>query len=186
VEDVVPATPAAKANLKVGDLIKSINGQPIADDLDLIRYISGQPAEAVVTIAYERGGIAARPGRRAEVKVPLSKKQLENGRPPLAEVTDPGWRGMKVEFATAAPLFRERCRDLDQVGCVGVIEVERDSPAWKAGFRPGDFVSHVGALRVTTPREFYAAAEKASGEVKLKLTVVDAEKAIRTVIDEPR
>jgi serine protease Do len=69
---------------------------------------------------------------------------------------------------------------------VGVIEVERDSPAWKAGFRPGDFVSHVGALRVTTPREFYAAAEKASGEVKLKLTVVDAEKAIRTVIDEPR
>ena len=181
VEDVVPATPAAKAKLKVGDVIKTIDGQTVADPVDLIRKVSGLPAEAVVTISYERGGSASRPGRRFEVKVPLSKKQMEGGRPVLAEVTDPGWRGMKVEYATAAPLFRERSRDLDPAGCVGVIEVERDSPAWKAGFRPGDFVSHVGTARVATPREFYDKAGKESGEVKLKLTAAEPANSERTV-----
>ncbi len=181
VEDVVPATPAFKGGLKVGDLIKTIDSQPIADHLDLIRYVSGKPAESVVTIAYERGGTLTRPGSRAEVKVPLSKKRMEGGRPALAEVTDPGWRGIKVEYATAAPLFREQSRDLDAAGCVGVIEVERDSPAWKAGFRPGDFVSHVGQTRVTTPSEFYEAVSKESGDVKLKLTAAEAAGAQRTV-----
>ncbi|MCI0359268.1 MAG: trypsin-like peptidase domain-containing protein [Planctomycetaceae bacterium] len=178
VEDVVPATPAAKAGLKVGDLITHIDSQPVIDKVDLIRQLSGKPAETLVTIAYERGGSVA---KRSEVKVTLSKKQPEVGRPGLAEIVDPGWRGMRVEYATAAPLFREQCRDLDKAGCVGVIEVDRDSPAWKAGFRPGDFVSHVGPMRVSTPREFYEAVGKESGDVKLKLTAIEPAKASRTV-----
>jgi serine protease Do len=134
-----------------------------------------------VTISYERGGAAGRRGRQADVKLPLSKKRTEGGRPAIAEVTDPPWRGMKVEYATAAPLFIERCRELDATGCVGVVEVERDSPAWKAGFRPGDFVSHVGQTQVATPQEFYEAVETLSGEVKLKVTAVEAASAQRTV-----
>lgn len=181
VEDIVPATPAFRAGLKVGDLITHVDSQPVMDDVDLIRQLSGRPAETVVTIAYERGGTAARPGQRAEVKVPLAKKRLDGGRPGFAEVVDPAWRGMKVEYATAAPLFREQSRDLDPAGCVGVIEVERDSVAWKAGMRAGDFVSHVGKTHVTTPREFYKAVGKEAGEVKLKLTAVEAAKAERSL-----
>jgi serine protease Do len=182
VEDVVPATPAFRAGLKVGDLITQIDSQPVFDNVDLIRQLSGKPVETVVTIAYERSGTAAKPGQRTEVNVPLSKKRMESGRPGIAEVVDPPWRGMRVEYATAAPLFREQSRDLDPAGCVGVIEVERDSSAWKAGFRPGDFVSHVGQARVATPREFYEAVGKESGEVKLKLTAIEPAKANRTVM----
>jgi len=181
VEDIVPATPAFKAGLKVGDLITHVDQQPVVDDVDLIRQLSGKPAETMVSLAYERGGTLAKPGRRTEVQVSLSKKRLDSARPGIAELADPAWRGMRVEYATAAPLFREQSRDLDPAGCVGVIEVERDSLAWKAGFRPGDFVSHVGKSRVTTPREFYEAVGKEAGEAKLKLTAIEAEKAIRTV-----
>jgi serine protease Do len=181
VRDVVPATPAAQAGLRAGDVITRIDGLPIADSVELIRELSGKPAGTIVTISYERGGTAGRRGHQAEVKLPLSKKRMEGARPAIAEVTDPPWRGMKVEYATASPLFIERCRDLDDAGCVGVIEVERDSPAWKAGFRPGDFVSHVGQTRVATPQEFYEAVGDATGDVKLQLTAVEAANEYRTV-----
>jgi serine protease Do len=181
VEDLVPATPAAKAGLKAGDLITHIDREPVMDDIDLIRQLSGKPAETMVALTIERGGSATRPGRKSEVKVTLSKKRVEGPRPGIAEVQSPTWRGMTVEYATAAPLFREQSRDLDPAGSVGVIEVERDSPAWKAGLRPGDFVSHVGRVRAATPREFYEAAEKETGTVKLKLTAVEDADSERTV-----
>jgi serine protease Do len=115
------------------------------------------------------------------VKVTLSKKRLTSARPAYSELPEPSWRGMQVEYATAAPLFSEQSRDLDPAGCVGVIQVERDSPAWKAGMRPGDFVSHVGKDRVATPAQFYAAAGAIAGEVPLKLTAVEDEQSQRTV-----
>jgi serine protease Do len=153
----------------------------VIDDIDLIRQLSGKPAETLVSLTIERGGTATRSGRKIEVPVELSKKRVEGPRPGIAEVPAPSWRGLKVEYATAAPLFREQSRDLDPEGCVGVIEVERDSPAWKAGLRPGDFVSHIGKLRVDTPAKFYAAVEEAAGEVKLTLTAVEAANGARTV-----
>jgi S1-C subfamily serine protease len=88
---------------------------------------------------------------------------------------------LRVEYATAAPLFREQSRDLDPAGSVGVIGVIPDSAAWKSGLRPGDFISHVGPARVTSPREFYTAAASLEGDVTLKLTAVGADRALRTV-----
>jgi serine protease Do len=173
VEDLVPATPAARAGLKPGDLITHIDREPVIDDIDLIRQLSGKPAETLVSLTVERGGSATRRGRKIEVPVELSKKRVEGPRPGIAEVPAPSWRGMKVEYATAALLFREQSRDLDPEGCVGVIDVERDSPAWKAGLRPGDFVSHVGKSRVDSPAKFYEAAEIERGTVKLRLTAVE-------------
>jgi serine protease Do len=181
VEDVVPATPAAVAGILPGDLITHLGGEPVWDDLDLIRRVSGQPAESVLLLTVERGGTPAKRGKKMEFKVVLSKKRLESARPPFAEIAGKPWRGLHVEYATAAPLFREHSRDLDPAGCVGVVEVDRDSPAWKAGLRPGDFVSHVGKTRVATPGQFHAAASKIAGDVPLKLTGVEAEKSARTV-----
>jgi C-terminal processing protease CtpA/Prc len=118
------------------------------------------------------------------IKVKLSKKRIDAGREPYSEVAPETWRGLRVEYATASPLFAERSRDLDALGSVGVVDVVRDSSAWKAGLRPGDFVSHVGATRVTTPREFYDAASAVEGDVGLKLTGVERSKALRAVEPE--
>jgi len=180
-DGVVPGTPAAAAGLKAGDIITHIEGQPIADSVELIRFVSGQHADSVVNLKVLRGSDATRPGRSVNVKVKLSKKRVEGPREGYAEVPAETWRGLGVEYATAAPLFREQSRDLDPAGCVGVVEVERDSPAWKAGLRPGDFVSHVAERRVATPREFFDAVNSIEGEAVLKLTAVEAAKSTRTV-----
>jgi serine protease Do len=61
---------------------------------------------------------------------------------------------MTIDYATAIPDFREWVGRIDPEGCVAVVEVERDSPAWKAGLRPLDFISHINGKRIDTPREF--------------------------------
>jgi len=184
VEDVVPATPAAVAGLRTGDVITHIAGEPVADDLELIRRLSGLLADTNVTLRVLRGASESRAGRPLTVEVKLSKKQFEGGRESFAEIERAAWRGMRVEYATAAPQFRERSRELDPVGSVGVVEVERDSTAWQAGMRPGDFVSHVGQTRVATPQQFYDAASAIPGEVSLRLTAVDPGKSLRTVPED--
>jgi serine protease Do len=66
VEDIVPATPAAIAGLKTGDLLTHADGEPIRDDLELIRRVSGRPAGTIVTFSTERSG------RSRQIPVTLS------------------------------------------------------------------------------------------------------------------
>lgn len=168
--DVVPATPAAKSGLQAGDVITHVEGEPISDELQLIRRLSGLTADTIVSLTVERGGGANRRGKVLTSKVTLSKKRVEGSRPAYAAMAEPVWRGMHVEYATATTQFRDHSRELDPEGCVGVVEVEKDSAAWKAGFRPGDFVSHVGKSRVATPKQFYQVTADLRGSVTLKLS----------------
>jgi serine protease Do len=179
--DVVPATPAAKAGLQIGDVITHVETEPIQDEVHLIRRLSGLTADTTVTLTLERGGTASRPGRTTTTKVTLSKKRVEGPRAPYSEVADPAWRGIHVDYSTASPLFREQSRDLDPEGSIAVLDVDRDSPAWKAGFRPGDFVSHVGKTRISTPKQFRDAVDSQKGPVTMRLTATEAPNAVRTV-----
>jgi serine protease Do len=179
--DVIPATPAAKAGIKAEDIITHVEGEQIADDLELIRRLSAMPAGSSVNLTVLRGSGPSQPGKSHVAKVVLSKKRVEGPRTPFAEVVDPPWRGMSVEYATAAPNFRDQSRDLDSEGSVAVIAVARDSAAWKAGLRPGDYVSHVGKSRVASPRQFYTAVTPQSGPVALHLTATPPGKSLRTV-----
>jgi serine protease Do len=181
VVDVIPATPAAVAGLRAGDVITHIDGQPVTDRLDVFRRVSGQFADTVLTLQVVRGTEDLLRARPVSIQAKLSKKRPDAARDSFSEVPPETWRGLRVEYATAAPLFGERSRDLDPAGCVGIIDVTRDSTAWNAGLRPGDFVSHVGDTRVTTPREFYDAVAVDGGDVSLKLTAVERAKALRTV-----
>lgn len=179
--DVIPATPAAKAGIRAEDIITKVDGEPIADDLELIRRLSAMPAGNSVNLTVLRGSGPSQPGKTHIAKVVLSKKRVEGPRTPFAEVVDSPWRGLKVEYATAAANFRDQSRDLDPEGSVAVIAVERDSAAWKAGLRPGDYVSHVGKARVASPQQFYTAVSPESGPVALHLTATQPGKSLRTV-----
>lgn len=179
--DVVPATPAAQAGIRVGDLITHFDGRPIRDRLDLFREVSMRLAGSTVAVQLLRGADGPRGGRAISTQVTLSKKRLDTAREPWAEVAGFTWRGLRVDYATASPLFNERCRDLDPAGCVGVVEVVRDSPAWRAGLRGGDFIAQVAGRPVTNPAEFERAVGESSGEVVLRLTGLPPDAPSRTI-----
>lgn len=178
VEDVVPGAPAAKSGIKPGDIVTQVNATPVQDDLHLIRLVSALPAESQVRLQVQRDPRAKKP---FEVDVVLSKKYQESARESFAEQQAGAWRGMRVEYATATPAFRDLIRHIDPQGCIAVLDVERDSPAWKAGLRGGQFISHVNDARVSTPKEFWAAVEDLQEEVALRVTMSPDGELVRRV-----
>jgi S1-C subfamily serine protease len=181
INQIVRGTPAERAGLRSGDVITHVADTPIHDDLDLIRELSRLPAEADVSLTIERMGVGRVPGKPRQIPVHLSKKFLASSRPEFAETPDPTWRGMKVEHTTAVPMFGFRVADMDPEGCVAVLAVDYDSAAWKAGLRPGNFISHVNGKRVSTPSEFFAAVADQTQAVHIRLTSGNANDATRTV-----
>jgi serine protease Do len=161
IREVVTATPAHQAGLQRGDLILAVNNQPVFDDTDLIRFVSALPPEAQVELTVQRNQ------QLLTQRVVLSKKALPESRPAYSQQVDPEWRGLRVEYATAMPSFYQQSRLIDARGSVGVQHVERDSAAWHAGLRAGDYVSQVGRQRIRTPREFFDAVRRQAGDVSL-------------------
>jgi serine protease Do len=56
ISSVTPGTPAEKAGLKAGDIITSIDGQPVKDGDDLVNNISARHPGSTVRIGYLRNG----------------------------------------------------------------------------------------------------------------------------------
>jgi serine protease Do len=169
VDDVTPGAPAARGQIRRNDVITHINGRVIHDADELFLTAGRLPAGAEVEIALLRGDRPQRV-RTTLAKYPVAGRQV---------VTAPrsSWRGIEVDYATTLldvrPGSLGQRRSLPAEACVGVVRVDEGSPAWTAGFRVGDFISHVGATAVATPEEFQREVDGASGEVTLRKTVVD-------------
>ena len=179
VNQVVPGTPAYQANLKEGDIITAVNGEPIFDKDGLFLNIGNMPVEAVVRLTVERTG------QVVPVTVELAKSNVR-GRKVVTQV-EPSWRGLRVDFPTALPSFQDRFREdpyLTQGG-VAVSEVEAGSPAEGQELRPGMLITHVDGARVHTPRQFREAVANKPGPVVLRLGVKPDDRPERTIDAEP-
>ena len=179
--DVNRSTPAARAGLRSGDVVTHVMGRPILDADALIVQLSGLPVDATAQLKVERFDTLLRRYRTHEKDVTLSKRRVRS--PFEAVVTDrpPDWRGLRAEYATAMPRFAVLARQsidgqatIDPEGCVGVAQVAPDSPAWNAGLRPGQFVTHVDRTRVADPGQFRKAVADKKGPVPLRLTTAVA------------
>ncbi len=156
VSQVYQGGPAARGGLQAGDIITRVGVRPV-DDVDAVQLaISALPPATTTTIEYQRGE------RTATATVTLAKLAVAGKT--IAATRPDGWRGIRVDYATAlgATQLAEAISSgaYDPEGCVLVTEVEPESDAWRAGVRPGMFISHVAGERVSTPREFRAAASR--------------------------
>ncbi|MET0839338.1 MAG: trypsin-like peptidase domain-containing protein [Marmoricola sp.] len=68
VESITPGLPAADTDLKVGDVIRKVDGKPVGNSIDLVVAIRSHVPGEKVTLTVERGG------RTFEVKVGLDAK----------------------------------------------------------------------------------------------------------------
>jgi S1-C subfamily serine protease len=164
--DVLPGMPAAKAGLQSGDVISSVASQPVHDIDSMQLTVSTSPPATSTTIEYLRGG------RSASTKVTLSKLAVAGKT--ISTIRPESWHGIRVDYATAleGPELMQAISSgaYDAEGCVLVSDVEAESVAWRAGIRPGTFISHVGGKRVSTPAEFHVAARESGGEFDVRLT----------------
>ncbi|HJQ81506.1 MAG TPA: trypsin-like peptidase domain-containing protein [Lacipirellulaceae bacterium] len=166
VGDVFPGMPAARAGLQTGDIVTRVAGQVVRDIDSMQLVVSTLPPSTPTTIDYQRGGRAATT-KATVAKLAVTGKTIATNRPD-------SWRGIRVDYATAleGPALVEAIASgaFDPQGCVLVSDVEPESDAWRAGIRPGMFISHVGRKRVSTPEEFRAATPDVGNELDIRLT----------------
>jgi Do/DeqQ family serine protease len=163
VEDVSPDSPAGKAGLEQGDVIRSVDGSRVESKDQLTSTIASMTPGSKVKLGILREGkqmtievvLGTRPTnlplRAGEAKAP-SKGTL---------------RGMTVENLTP--------RIIDQLGLpagtfgVVVTKLDPDSPAAQEGLQPGDVIQEIDHNRVKGVRDFDRLAATATGEVLLRI-----------------
>ncbi|RUM97860.1 DegQ family serine endoprotease [Pseudaminobacter arsenicus] len=152
VSAVVPDGPAAKAGLKPGDVVLSLNGVAV-EHVEALGYRLATLAvgsEATVSVLTQ--------GEEKTVNVKLE-------RPPegtsATEVTIGGsspFAGIKV--AALSPRLAQRLGMRSDASGVTVVDIDRNSPAAGFGFQPRDIVREVNGETIDTPEKLKQVAEQ--------------------------
>jgi serine protease Do len=134
--------PAAKAGIRTGDVIISVNGKPVKDARDLSRMVASLGAGSTANLQVWRDG------KRQEVPVTIARM---SGTAAAAadpkQGTEPGSLGLNL-----APAGN------NETG-VAVVGVEPGSPAAEKGVSTGDVIKEVAGQSVRTPADVKAALE---------------------------
>ena len=149
-------------------MITQIDSQPVSDADDFLRQVGARAPADELQLAIRREDPLLGRERQLTLSVALSKKFIGQSRPAIVTAERAEWRGLRVDYATAIADLLGRLDQIDPEGCVTVVEVRADSPAWQAGLRPNMFISHVEQERVATPQAFLQAAGQHAGVVTVR------------------
>ncbi len=150
VANVVKDSPASRSGFRVGDVILSMDGRPVEEFKDLPKLVASTRVgnESMVDV-YRDGSdrelkvvIGAMPGEEAT----LASVDVDNDR--KAETAKLG-----LQLASLTPENRKLYKVGNDSNGVLVAGVERNSPASKAGIRPGSVINMVGQEAVESPAE---------------------------------
>jgi serine protease Do len=155
VADVMPGSPAEAAGLKSGDVILEVEGQKTAEVPDLQKVVADtEPGKAArITVL--------RDGRRETLSVKIGEMPADE--PVVAS------RGVERWGLSVQSISPELARQFKLQAGEGVLvsEVEEDSPAARAGIRPGDAIVEVNRRRVKDLQSFEDALGRSQQEVLL-------------------
>lgn len=168
VSSVTPGGPAEQAGIKRGDVIVSVNNQPIADNNVLRNQIASLAPNSHATVTVVRNG------REQNVQVTLG--ELPDRQRPETEETSSNGNGAGVNNSRYGlrlqPLTAETASryglEADDQGLV-VTQVDPSGSAATAGIRQGDLIQEVNRQPVRTIAEFSSAIQQSGSRPALVL-----------------
>jgi S1-C subfamily serine protease len=153
VSNIVPKSPAARAGLRTGDLIVTVDGQDV-DDVNAFDYRFATKAPG----GEARLGIM-RAGREVRLAVALEVAP-ETPRAEVVIKTRSPLLGAKA--ANLSPALAEELRLDSAASGVGIIEVENGSVAQGFGFQKGDIVVAINNAAIETTADLVRATSQTS------------------------
>lgn len=167
VTQILPDSPAQKAGIEVGDIIKKVNGTDIKNAGDVVNTVGFLRVNTKVNIDLLRKDKPVTIS--AELTDPKARKEI-------IEKDDPFLFGVGMgNFAQLSPIH-------GNVQGVAVMSIEEDSNAWAADLRPGDVITSANQTPVHNIMELKAIVAKADKTVLLN--VLRGASAVFLVIDK--
>jgi serine protease Do len=132
-------SPAAKAGVKTGDIILSVNGKPVNDARDLSRTVASLSAGSTANLQVWRDG------KRQDISVTIGKlsERSASATTQQGSGTEMGSLGLRLAPGSTAGGTKG----------VAVIGVEPGSTASDKGFKTGDVIADVAGQAVETPAD---------------------------------
>ena len=153
INEVTADGPAARAGLKNGDTILTVNGDKIADSRDLARRIAALAPDATADVAVLRAGkeqqVAVKLGDFKNANGPVASTPAKAETPKAAATTDIEALGLKL----SAKGGREG---------VSIVDVDSGSDAALKGLRAGDIIIEVSSQPVTSVEDVSKGLAEAS------------------------
>ena len=170
IAQVTPDSPAAKAGLKVGDVITSINNDAV-EDVNSFRFtVAGYSPGTKINLKVNREG------KTIDVPVTLTEYNMEadSGQGGPEGVPGKGekgaLKGVSVEALTPEIRQEMQLPDDTKSGVV-ITNLDDDSPAAAAGLQPGDLILQVNRRAVNTVAEFNSAVRAGASKDSTLLLV---------------
>ncbi len=156
VGEVTPDSPAARAGIRVGDVILSFNKQQISELKDLPRLVADTDPGAKTPLSVWRDG--KRKDLHAIIeRTPGAKVTLAGS---THEASNQARLGLAV--APITPELRESFKIGGDVRGTLVVKVKSGSAAERRGLKPGDVIMQAGRTPVATPADLATVVQEAA------------------------
>nr|WP_191830934.1 DegQ family serine endoprotease [Pseudomonas fluorescens] len=152
VAQVLEDGPAAKGGLQVGDVILSMNGQPIVMSADLPHLVGSLKDGATAKLDIIRNG------KRQSLNVTVGALPDDDAEI-VANANGGVERSSNRLGVSVADLSAEQKKTLELKGGVVIKEVQ-DGPAALIGLRPGDVISHLNNQAILSAKQFTEIAKE--------------------------
>jgi Do/DeqQ family serine protease len=150
VANVVPGSPAARAGLKLSDLIVAIDGQTIEDPNAFDYRFATRPFGGSAQIDVQRSG------KTVKLTLPLEVAPDTNREEITISARSP-FQGARV--ANISPAVAEELRLDSNTEGVVVVELEDGAPAASVGFQKGDIILAVNNAKIAKTGDLDKAAK---------------------------
>ncbi len=158
---VIDGSPAEKAGIKRGDIIRSFNGKKVEDLRDLPRLVAATPVDKKVKV------VVFRDGKEKTIDVTIGKMDEESSGA-IGSNADTSGLGLTVKDITHE--LAERY-SLETTDGVIIVAINSEGPAADANLRAGDVIVEIDGNTVKNVKEFHTLVGKAKEGKVLRLLV---------------
>lgn len=155
VASVEPGSPASRAGVAAGDVIRAVNGQPVGSPRELAQAISSIEPGHAVRLGIVRNGR----DRNVDVTVATLPEPAEQTSTPPAQLRE---TGLGLTLETPSPTLRRQLHMPKGYGGAVVTKVQPGSASDLAGIAPRDVIVRVGTASVDDATEAVRAIQQAA------------------------